>query len=195
MREHMESQIKPIIEMVARMSFYNQEAYENSVKEYEENTGSPFPEKFSYEQMKEFVQEGNYKISIKREYLISIELKVASAIENSLHQRSWRLFRTTATSGDYVTSDHPVSLIWNNGRKDSPGFLVPDTTVVFPLAKDLILVGDFEGNEGIFDAKDNMVAMFNSNTIMNSVERVFAPDKNFYFFDNKNNLEQGKKLV
>lgn len=195
MREHMESQITPIIDMIARLTVSSQERYEHTVKDYEEKTGTALADQVSYEQMRKFVQEGNYKISLKREFLIAAEIQISKAVDETLHQRSWRLFRSTSTSGDYITSDNPVTLMWESERNESPGFLVPGTVVIFPVSKSLILVGDFNGVEGVFDAEDNFVAIFNANTIFRSVERIFSSDKNFFYIDKNGNREQGKKLV
>ncbi|EPV7105035.1 DUF4238 domain-containing protein [Escherichia coli] len=195
MREHMTSQITPIIEMIARMSVATQERYEHAIREIEESTGNTIASNVSYETVRDFVESRNYNISIKREFLIAAEIQASKAVEEALDRRNWRMFRSTLTSGSFVTSDNPVHLMWNDGREGSPGFGLQDTSVLFPVSKDLVLLGDFEGVDGVFDTEDRLAAYFNSSSIFRAVERVFASDLTFNYIDGNGAIKQGKKLV
>ncbi|ECO2987081.1 hypothetical protein ABI58_11025 [Salmonella enterica subsp. enterica serovar Salford] len=195
MREHMTSQITPIIEMIARMSIATQERYENAISEIENSTGNAIASNVSYETVRDFVESGNYNISLKREFLIAAEIQVSKAIEEALDRRSWRMFRSTLTSGSFVTTDNPVHLMWNDDREGVPDFGLLDTSVLFPVSKDLILLGDYNGVEGVFDTDDKLAAYFNSKSIFHAVERVFSSDLTFNYIDANGDVKQGKKLI
>ncbi len=195
MREHMASQITPIIEMIARMSVATQERYEHAIREIAESSDNTIANNVPYETVKQFIENRNYSISLKREFLIAAEMQAAKAVEEALDRRNWRMFRSTLTSGSFVTSDNPVQLMWTDGREGSPGFGLMNTCVLFPVSKNLVLFGDFEGVDGVFDTEDRLAAYFNSSTVFRAVERVFASDLTFNYIDENGVVKQGKKLI
>lgn len=194
MREHLQSQITPIVEMVAKMTVLNQERYEDTIRDYEEKSAKSLPV-VPFEKMKNFVEGGQFSISVKREFLIAAEMEMSKAIDTALRSRSWRLFRSTDESCTFITSDHPVSLMWTDGRPGSPGFLVEDTCVLFPISKDIVLYGDFGDISGQYHATKKLAAHFNTCVIYNAVERVFSSDRTFNYIDGNGVIKQGKKLM
>jgi hypothetical protein len=89
-----------------------------------------------------------------------------------LSSRKWFLMRATSDSGGFVTSDHPVSLIWSEQRERrffrSPGIGMKGTEGEFPASHDLAIVGTFDGPEGMRDISTEHVALANGIVVAHS---------------------------
>lgn len=88
-------------------------------------------------------------------------------------------------SGDFVTSDHPVSLIDLSGRPPPPlfppGHGMTKTAVLFPICRRIMLYGRFEGGEFIREYDRDGVAHFNSEVIDRAERQVYACDDSFSY--------------
>ncbi|EFH6291847.1 DUF4238 domain-containing protein [Escherichia coli] len=189
MRDHMESQIVKMVDMVAKMTASDEDRYNDTIRE------AAFTVDVSFEKIKNFIGGSQYSISVKREFLIAAEMKISRAIDNALHCRDWRLFRSTEESGTFITSDNPVGLMWTDESDGSPGFLVENTCVLFPISKDIILFGDYGGRTGEHYANKNIASHFNAFVISNAVERVFSADRTFNYINVDGVIKQGNNLV
>lgn len=141
----------------------------------------------SYEDMKAFVDSGEYDIAASRQVHIGLELSAAEGIIQMLAHRKWMLYRANVEStGGFVTSDHPVCLTWIKPMPGpySPGFGLANTEVIFPLSADLCMVGRLEWEGGVADLSFRAVAKVNGATVWNAGERVFARDSYCVFLPN-----------
>ena len=72
-----------------------------------------------------------------------------------LLSRNWSLIKTTNESGQFITTDRPIILLWENPEKqppfikNNPGYGMSNTQLYFPLSQDLALSGEFDGKEGL----------------------------------------------
>ena len=113
--------------------------------------------------------------------------------------RNWTLVKTGGESGEFITTDNPVSLTWHNPDQApqfmSPGFGLRDTMVYFPVSKNLALVGEFDSNDRVTEANKQLVAILNSKTIANSYQRVFAAKSNFNYVAKGGEISKGNTLL
>jgi len=146
----------------------------------------------SYEEMKRFVEEKQYHLTVATDFHIHQELKGLDAILPHLFNRRWLLVEATDESGPFITSDHPVSLRWKYPEdipplyRNSPGFGMRDTQILFPLTKNLALIGEFEdvewdGEITAAPTSPELVASINSMMIGTSRGQIYAPSFNFKF--------------
>jgi len=99
----------------------------------------------SFERMKEFVQGGRYTIEVAREALIRTELSVFDSVLKSIGTRSWSLLQATPDAPDFVTCDHPITLVFKDPKASGPiGVGVKSTEIVFPIGPRHALRGVYE---------------------------------------------------
>jgi hypothetical protein len=102
-----------------------------------------------------------------------------------LVKRRWVFFRAARNSGGFVTSDHPVNLLWSDsvdrGPLNSPGFGLRNTVVTFPLTTKLAIAGAFEFENDAREISEEMVAGFNGVTIISATRHIYARDLSFRY--------------
>jgi Protein of unknown function (DUF4238) len=76
----------------------------------------------TYEQMKEFIEGGEYDIKTSREYHIGLEFEVFDDLLPIFFDRKWTLCRAPESTGGFVTSDNPVLLGWSRKESGTPRF-------------------------------------------------------------------------
>jgi hypothetical protein len=126
--------------------------------------GQDVNESVTYEEVKEFFDRGEYDIEIANEHHIRMEMVGAGAILPTLVDRRWLMLVADEQSGPFITSNHPVTLIYKKPDtvpamyRMSPGHGLPGTQLVFPLNMRLALIGEFEGDNGVVKATREIVA-------------------------------------
>lgn len=185
MREHL---AKPQIEIAKKMmamSLDSKERWESQMKQAEAESGTDISNGNTYEEMKEFFDRQEYTVTVKQEHKIHMELIGMQYITELLHMRNWTLIKASIESGEFITTDNPVSLTWHYPERVpgfmSPGFGLKETMVYFPISKSLALVGKFDRKDNVMVAKKSLVAILNSKIIANSYQRVFSSKCNFYY--------------
>lgn len=141
----------------------------------------PGEPRLTYEQMKEFHERGEYDILLNRGYHIGLELQMHNPVLRALAERKWTLYTSDDATGCLVTTDRPVMLTYVKPMevppfyRDSPGFGMPETEVMFPLTQHMTLVGVFEGGESVVKANTCIVAHANTKMIHGSYGQVYMP--------------------
>jgi Protein of unknown function (DUF4238) len=136
----------------------------------------------SYEEMKKFIKERRYKIEVRKELSISLEIDEHNPLLQHLGDRRWQILVANEGSGGFVTTDVPVCLTWLDGPNHGmPGFGRPGTQVIFPISTNLALRGTFEGEENVVDADIFTVAGINRILICNAEKQVYAHDHSFKY--------------
>jgi hypothetical protein len=150
----------------------------------EKGVDASIPE-LNYEELRKIVEEDKLNIDLPNEYHIKNELTWFEKMLPILLARKWSLLRAPRNTSGYVTSDHPVCLMFSNPRHRggfySPGFGLAGTDVLFPISKELALAGTFEGEEREFDLNDFGVAAFNGCIISYARRQVYAQDGEFLY--------------
>jgi hypothetical protein len=145
-----------------------------------------------YDKIRKLVVEDGFHIQVPTGRHIAQELEAFDAILPYLFERKWSLLKATRDSGGFVTSDHPVCLMWADPKRRSlfhgPGFGLHDTQIVFPICTQLAMIGAFEIVEEHRDAPEDLVAAINGTIIQYAERQVYARDLNFLY-----RFEQGEK--
>jgi len=120
-----------------------------------------------------------------RQRHIALELSGFDNLLPFLFGRKWTLLKAQPDTGGFITSDHPVCLMWTDpklhGGVYGPGFGLAKTEVLFPLTSELALVGSFEREEAELDAHIFAVAECNAMTIWFAERQVYARDATFAY--------------
>jgi hypothetical protein len=150
-----------------------------------------------YEQMRRFVDGGEYVIDVATEHHLRMEATAHEAALECLGQRKWMLYRTV--TNHFITSDFPVSLAWRSPGKipafyrSSPGHAMRDTEVVFPLNKHLALIGTFDGEDST-KASPVVVGAFNLQAVRNARRHVYSTKRDFLAVDAQHNIISGARI-
>jgi hypothetical protein len=148
-----------------------------------------------YEEMKEFVDSGNYRFETHQNTHIRLELDVFESVLKTLISRKWVLQIADEKSGHFITSDHPV--VVTSTKPSAPwmgaGHGLLETVLLFPLTRKCALVGTFEGEDGVIRAPPELVAMVNSAVIARATAQVYAYDETFQYTKG-NRIFAGKNL-
>jgi len=111
------------------------------------------------------------------------------AILEPLGARNWSVVYSPHTIGDFICSDHPVSLHWieqkDRGIYSSPGFGRLGTEVTIPLSKRVMLLGRFDEEQMprtiMLDSQLNL-ACLNSYSIIDCSRLIFSCTEDFLWY-------------
>jgi hypothetical protein len=153
----------------------------------------------TYEEVREFVERGDFTIAVPTTEHVEQELKSLTTVYNLLHRRNWVVVKAAHGSGGFVTSDHPVTLCWDDKDMEGgfypPGFGVQGTTVFCPVSKGLAIRGRFDGRAGVVELPLDKVAGINSLAIFHAGRQIYAENDRFRFFDKHLALRYGQDLL
>jgi uncharacterized protein DUF4238 len=94
-----------------------------------------------YERMRKFIDGDQYRIVTMTDYHLGLELKAFDNVLPYFFQRRWMLLRAPTGRTGFITSDHPVCLMWSEPaqrkRFHSPGHVLRRTQIVFPISNEL----------------------------------------------------------
>jgi hypothetical protein len=95
------------------------------------------------------------------------------------------LFRAPKGSTGFITSDHPMCLMWSDparrGGFYGPGLGLAQTQLLFPVSSELALIGAFEAENDAIDADERLVAQINGSVILHAGRQVYARDSSFLY--------------
>lgn len=133
--------------------------------------------KITYEEARKLFLDGEFKVMSNPLEYHSLEFGVIDKVIRLLSARDWSIFTTTSDL-PFITSDSPVSLLWNlpgEAPPHDPGFGSKHSRLIFPLSKNMCLVGDFDSRSGVVEAPVEFVAVANSMTMLHSNNFVYGP--------------------
>jgi hypothetical protein len=150
----------------------------------------------SYETMVDFIRKKEYELEFKNTFHIQNLLIVMESVLPCLLNRNWVLLE--ATGAYFICSDRPVTLHWTNPRDSfyGPGFGIKGTNVIFPVNKNLLLLGRFEKiNKSYSRILREGVALLNSLTAMQAMQYIFSPEKDFIYLSKEQQVSYSSDLV
>ncbi|MGV2019271.1 DUF4238 domain-containing protein [Agrobacterium sp. 22-223-1] len=153
--------------------------FDDSIKQAREN-GAPIRDDITYDEMKDIVARGLFKIAIDQTYLIGLELQAVPTALEQLARRSWS-FVSAAPGSSYATSDDPVILDWVDGvqRPFSPGFGLTNTIVMFTISPELTLIGLFVQQPAQREHRRDQVAALNTSIARYATKQLYGRDGSF----------------
>lgn len=153
----------------------------------------------SYEQMKKFVNEDQYTLQTSTNYHIKLEIELFDKVLPSFFQRRWMVLSASERSGGFITSDHPVCLMWSDPDRQGvfpPGHRLKGTQIVFPLSPKIALLGAFDALDGTLAISDEHVAAINSAVAAHAEWQVYARDAHFHFVsEHEDGIRKASKLL
>lgn len=183
-----------IIEMFMDITLSSKERWEASMKQ------SGIHTEITYEQALDFHRHKRYTIEVPTDKHIELEEHGIDTILPLLHQRRWMLFHVGEPNASFITTDHPVILSFMQPEtkperiRYSPGFGLKGTTVQFPISKTSILLGEFEGTEGVAPINRRATAILNSKAAYYAYRQIYAPSREFELIGSEGNLIRGHNL-
>lgn len=186
-----------VVERITDLALSTKERWESITHRMKE-AGEVVDESISYEELKRFHDEKRYTIEIANFRNIKLEMAGINAILPTLANRKWTLVVANEKSGYFIGSDRPVTLIWTSPKlQDSfcpPGYGMKRTEIVFPVMKELALVGTFEGEDRVIDANKKSVALLNSRILSLADKQVFSSEPTFQFMACDNSIYEASEL-
>jgi hypothetical protein len=180
-------------------SLSTKERWERLEKEAIDAGHIPSEPKLGYDDARKLFHPDNYEIDIATDRHIEMEFKLFDTILPYLWDRRWWFIRASQSSGGFVTSDHPATLIWSDPAVrggPSPGLGMRRTQLIFPLSNRLALIGAFEIEEKAGEAPEELVEQINGTTILNTTRQVYARDTNFrYRISQQQGSRKASKLI
>lgn len=175
-REMFGSFREDIAKTVAGIALATQERWEAQVAAMKRD-GVWKDTSITYEQLKKFLDEGNYKVETPTGHHVRLEFSVLDKVIRRLYQRTWSLLIAPAGSGGFVSFDHPVCLMSTDDReRRAIGYGSKDTAVMFPLTRELLLRGTFGGKDGVRTVAPTYVAYANTAILAFAERQVYASD-------------------
>lgn len=200
-RENWREFIASVSEHIMDIELSSKERWESLIRRMRED-GKKVNEKITYEQVKEFHDRKEYDIEVSTERHIEMEVKGIDKILPLLSARKWLIIKASDLTGPFITSDNPVALFWKNPERvpnqmmrQNPGYGLRDTKILFPLSQNLLLLGDFDGRDGVTECSREEVASINSELISNAVNQIYASRKKFNFINMEGKIIAGENLV
>jgi hypothetical protein len=153
-----------------------------------------------YERMREFVERGEYRIETMPSRHLQMEMQNFEKILPLIFNRKWMLFKTPANSTGFLTSDHPVCLMWADPAKRRgfwpPGLGLARTQLLFPISNGLAAIGAFEIDETEIDADDLLISQINGEIILHASRQIYARDSDFlYKMQHNSRIMRGAELL
>jgi hypothetical protein len=153
----------------------------------------------SYEQMRAFVESGEYEIVTPTMEHLRVELPTVDKLLPYIADRKWMLLHSPP-GASFITSDHPVSLMWSDpaerGHMPPPGFGLTKTQVLFPLSQELAMIGAFEMRDEERDADALVVGNVNGSTFLHCKRQVYGRDCAFpYKLTHNDETRRGDELL
>ncbi|SOD25239.1 Protein of unknown function [Variovorax sp. YR752] len=112
---------------------------------------------------------------------IGFELLAHEPVLKTLADRKWTLCIAEPEAGNFVTSDRPVTLAHSDGATAGPdrplAHGIPGTDLYFPIDRQLMAIGRFEGPSEVRTLDAESVAALNSITFANAHREVYCADR------------------
>lgn len=134
-----------------------------------------------YNEARKMFLESDWSIRSHPSSFHPIEFEVLDKVIQLLARRDWSLL-LAPNSSFFVTSDHPVNLNWTlPGKKPfwGPGYGSKHSMVVFPLSKEICLMGKFDSQTVTKEVDRSFVATINSIVMMGCIRFAYSPASSF----------------
>ena len=154
-----------------------------------------------YDKIREELATDAYRWELPTERHLVQEVDNLDTVLPHLFGRRWVLAKAPDSSGGFVTSDHPVCLVYSDppaikGQVRPIGFGLDRTEVLFPISTRLAVIGAFEIEDGEYYANDDIIAHLNGAFIAYSQRQVYARDLHFtYTFDAQSPPRKASRLI
>jgi len=135
----------------------------------------------TYEEIKQFFDQGGFDIEIDQTHLIQQELEMVRTVFGCLVRRNW-CFLSNSEGADFITSDYPTVLTWTSAMSVgpySPGHGLAGTRVILPLTPTLAILGQFEAAPNFLILAPDRVTEINTNVARHALRQLYARNDTF----------------
>jgi len=135
--------------------------------------------------MREFHRKKEYTLDIRKHNVVISEIEIFNEILSVFFARKWTFFISDAAVGEFISSDHPVSLISNKlNRRNGIGYGMKNTEVAFPVSRFVAMLGIFEDKyPPTVNASKRIVENINGRTLNFAKDQIYSASDDFYFMD------------
>jgi hypothetical protein len=169
-----------VARMITNVMTSSEEAWAATV-EGMRASGTDVPDDASYEAIRRVAQDCEIKVA-DNDYIKGLSLTAVPEILALMHQRGWSLFVAPEDGPTFITSDHPVALVWSDGHVGGfypPGFGLEGTRVIVALSARVALVGEFGLPTGsVVHVGAPVVASINSALLLRA-RTIFCRERDF----------------
>ena len=138
------------------------------------------PTDTSFEEVRQFVKEGRYRLEFPTDGNLAVEFDTFDKVLPLLGKRVWSLLLAPAGGPELICCDHPVVLTWKDRRKAPVGFALRDTEVFFPLGRRVGLYGVFEDPLiPVVTLEPARVAAMNERVVRSAERHVYSAERAF----------------
>jgi hypothetical protein len=138
-----------------------------------------------YTKMRAFIEADQYKIEVPTGRHLEQEIKSFETVLPFFFRRHWVLLKAPRRQTGFVTSDHPVCLMWSDpARREhfkGPGHGRRGTQIVFPISNELAIMGAFEAYDDEIDVRQSFISEVNATIILYSDRQIYARDGHFVY--------------
>ena len=199
-REMFRSVMEQTTKIIMGMALATPERWESQMRRAKADGYIALDAATDYEKMKAFIESGAYEIEVANERHIELELQSQKRLLPLIFHRRWVLFKAPPGRTGFITSDHPVCLMWSDpkqrGKFHGPGYGLRRTQIVFPISNELAMIGAFEAEEAAYDADTELIAEINGAVMTHSLRQVYARDQDFtYILGHNRRIMTGDELL
>lgn len=199
-RENFRSFHEAVAKRIMDLATATSERWESQIRRAKANGLVAKDAAVSYEEMRAFVEKDEFKIETTTDYHLKLEMQSFETVLPYFVHRNWVLFRAPKGKTGFVTSDHPVCLMWTDpaerGRFHGPGHGLLGTQIVFPVSNELALIGAFEAREDEIDANELRIAQINGTVIVHARRQIYARHSDFlYKLHHNRKIMRGSELL
>jgi hypothetical protein len=180
MRKQLDSVQSQVMRIALELYLETPERWKHFCEKAKQDGATTFVD-VSYEQARDLFLKDDWRILSHPGNFHSMEFDVIDTVIQLLAQRDWSILIAPRDSC-FVTSDQPVNLIWTlPGEKPpyGPGYGSKHSSVLFPISKDLCLVGKFDAESVSAETNLLFVATANSVVMTHCMRFVYSPVPNF----------------
>jgi hypothetical protein len=139
----------------------------------------------TFDAFKEFARRGDFRIEVATEAHLAREFAMRETVYPYLASRKWILVFAPPESAGFITSDHPVSLSWSDPKMRAavlpPGFDSEQSQVLFPISREMAMLGAFKIEEAGWEADEDLVAKINGSTMYHATRQIYASSGRFSY--------------
>lgn len=190
-----------ILKMVMDVATATPERWAAQVKQAQKDGFLPEQIDVDYQTMRKFIEHDEFNIITPTDTHLAMEMNALDGVLPHIFERKWLLFRAPVTGG-FITSDHPMCLMWSDPAQRGrgpypPGLALLGTQLLFPISTELAIIGAFElEKDDIIEADEKQIAEINGSIILHARHQIYARDADFsYLFKTHNEIRRGAQLL
>ena len=197
MRRNMQSFHDHLSRVVMDLATATKERWEHQVKKATDAGYLDCGGTVTYEWIRALVEEDRIKMVLRNEEHLRREVEMLQTVYPLISARKWMLLKAPRGSPGFITSDHPASLMWSDptqrGSPYSPGHGLKGTQLLFPVSRELAMLGSFDVDEEEMEADETLIAMVNGSTLLHASRQVYGSGSRLWLPSETEHTDEGRR--